>query len=57
MPKAILLDISGVLYEDARPLPGAVEAVRHLCDKGYPLSCRWISAAVRREVLVTRRRG
>ncbi|MBU3055310.1 TIGR01458 family HAD-type hydrolase [Pseudomonas indica] len=37
MPKAILLDISGVLYEDARPLPGAVEAVRQLRDKGYPL--------------------
>lgn len=37
MAKAILLDISGVLYEDARPLPGAVEAVRALQAKGYPL--------------------
>ncbi|MGH8355262.1 MAG: TIGR01458 family HAD-type hydrolase [Pseudomonas sp.] len=37
MAKAVLLDISGVLYEDARPLPGAVEAVRALQAKGYPL--------------------
>jgi len=37
MPKAILLDISGVLYQDAQPLPGAVDAVRALQVKGYPL--------------------
>ncbi|AYC33785.1 TIGR01458 family HAD-type hydrolase [Pseudomonas cavernae] len=37
MPQAVLLDISGVLYEDDQPLPGAVEAVRALQAKGCPL--------------------
>src|SRR5690606_8215481 len=37
MFKAVLLDISGVLYQDARPLPGAVAALKALQAKGYPL--------------------
>jgi HAD superfamily hydrolase (TIGR01458 family) len=37
MPEAVLLDISGVLYQDAQPLPGSVEAVKALQAKGYPL--------------------
>ncbi|WP_044871501.1 TIGR01458 family HAD-type hydrolase [Pseudomonas sp. LFM046] len=37
MLQAVLLDISGVLYEDDRPLPGALQAVQQLQDKGYPL--------------------
>ncbi|NQD92703.1 TIGR01458 family HAD-type hydrolase [Pseudomonas sp. CrR25] len=37
MPEAVLLDISGVLYQDAQPLPGSVDAVRRLQAKGYPL--------------------
>ncbi|MCY1280416.1 Ribonucleotide monophosphatase NagD [compost metagenome] len=37
MLQAVLLDISGVLHEDDRPLPGAVEAVAALQRKGYPL--------------------
>ncbi|MFZ6045656.1 TIGR01458 family HAD-type hydrolase [Pseudomonas sp. CR3202] len=37
MLQAVLLDISGVLYEDDQPLPGAVQAVRLLQDKGCPL--------------------
>jgi HAD superfamily hydrolase (TIGR01458 family) len=37
MFKVVLLDISGVLYQDARPLPGAVDALEALQAKGYPL--------------------
>lgn len=37
MLQAVLLDISGVLYEDDHPLPGALQAVRTLQAKGYPL--------------------
>jgi HAD superfamily hydrolase (TIGR01458 family) len=37
MLRAVLLDISGVLYEDDQPLPGALQAVRVLQDKGLPL--------------------
>lgn len=37
MPEAVLLDISGVLYQDAQPLPGSVAAVGALQAKGYPL--------------------
>lgn len=37
MPEAVLLDISGVLYQDAQPLPGSVAAVKALQAKGYPL--------------------
>ncbi|SFO84272.1 TIGR01458 family HAD-type hydrolase [Pseudomonas borbori] len=37
MPKAVLLDISGVLYQDGQPLPGSVGAVKALQAKGYPL--------------------
>lgn len=37
MPKALLLDISGVLYQDAQPLAGSVAAVKALQAKGYPL--------------------
>lgn len=37
MPQAVLLDISGVLYQDEQPLPGSVEAVAALQAKGYPL--------------------
>lgn len=37
MPQAMLLDISGVLYQDANPLPGSVPAVAALQAKGYPL--------------------
>ncbi|ATJ84054.1 TIGR01458 family HAD-type hydrolase [Halomonas beimenensis] len=37
MIKAVLLDISGVLYEDDRALPGAVEAVARLQDRDLAL--------------------
>ncbi|MBS7660864.1 TIGR01458 family HAD-type hydrolase [Pseudomonas lalucatii] len=37
MPQAVLLDISGVLYQDTSPLPGSVDAVARLQSKGYPL--------------------
>ena len=35
--QAVLLDISGVLCDGDQPIPGAVQAVRRLQDKGYPL--------------------
>lgn len=34
---AVLLDISGVLYQDGEPLPGAVAAVQRLQAAGVPL--------------------
>lgn len=37
MAEAVLLDISGVLYQDGQPLPGSVEAVKALQARGYPL--------------------
>lgn len=37
MPEAVLLDISGVLYQDAQPIAGSVAAVKALQAKGYPL--------------------
>jgi hypothetical protein len=37
MPQAVLLDISGVLYQDALPLPGSVAAVEALQSKGCAL--------------------
>ena len=37
MPQAVLLDISGVLYQDGIALPGSVQAVAALQAKGYPL--------------------
>jgi HAD superfamily hydrolase (TIGR01458 family) len=37
MPQAVLLDISGVLYQDALPLPGSVAAVEALQNRGYAL--------------------
>ncbi|WP_251702245.1 TIGR01458 family HAD-type hydrolase [Metapseudomonas boanensis] len=37
MWQAVLLDISGVLYEDDQPLPGALQAMRTLQANGYPL--------------------
>lgn len=37
MPQAVLLDISGVLYQDAKAVPGSVPAVAALQAKGYPL--------------------
>lgn len=35
--QAVLLDISGVLCDGDTPIPGAVEAVRQLQDRGYPV--------------------
>ncbi|GLZ87134.1 hydrolase [Metapseudomonas resinovorans] len=35
--QAVLLDISGVLCDGDQPIPGAVQAVRQLQDRGYPL--------------------
>lgn len=37
MIKAILFDISGVLYEDNTPVTGAVDAINHLQKSGIPL--------------------
>ncbi|WP_369959468.1 TIGR01458 family HAD-type hydrolase [Pseudomonas benzenivorans] len=37
MTQAVLLDVSGVLYQDSVPLPGSVDAVAQLQAKGYPL--------------------
>tara|TARA_R110002050_G_scaffold269917_2_gene412725 strand:- start:271759 stop:272511 length:753 start_codon:yes stop_codon:yes gene_type:complete len=37
MIKAILFDISGVLYEDNTPIIGAVDAINHLQRSGIPL--------------------
>ena len=33
----VLLDLSGVIYEGEKPLPGAVDAVTRLRDRGLPL--------------------
>ncbi|MGI9289026.1 MAG: TIGR01458 family HAD-type hydrolase [Pseudomonadales bacterium] len=35
--KAVLLDLSGVLYDGATPLPGAVEAITRLSETGLPV--------------------
>lgn len=37
MIKGVLLDLSGTLYLDAAPIPGAVEAVARLYESGLPL--------------------
>jgi len=34
--RAFLIDLDGVLYDDEQPIPGAVEAIAHLREKGYP---------------------
>ncbi len=36
-PRALLLDISGVLYQDGEPLPGALAAVQRVQGAGLPL--------------------
>jgi len=36
-PRAILLDLEGVLYQDGRAIPGAVEAVEALARRGLAL--------------------
>ena len=35
--RAVLLDLEGVLYQEGAPIPGALEAVRALEDRGLPL--------------------
>jgi HAD superfamily hydrolase (TIGR01458 family) len=37
--KGVLLDLSGVLYVGAQPLPGACEALSRLQTSGLPLAC------------------
>lgn len=37
MVKGVLLDLSGVLYDGDRPVPGAVEAVAKLRESGLPV--------------------
>ncbi|KZY31256.1 hydrolase [Roseovarius sp. HI0049] len=37
MVKGVLLDLSGVLYDGDRPVPGAVEAVARLREAGLPV--------------------
>jgi len=37
MIKAILFDISGVLYEDQTPVTGAVDSINQLQKSGIPL--------------------
>jgi HAD superfamily hydrolase (TIGR01458 family) len=34
--RGFLIDLDGVLYNDNQPIPGAVEAIAHLREKGYP---------------------
>ncbi|UTW08052.1 TIGR01458 family HAD-type hydrolase [Pseudomonas benzenivorans] len=55
MPQALLLDISGVLYQDTQPIPGSVQAVRDLQAKGCPLrlvtnTSRLTAAAIHRQL-------
>lgn len=45
MVKGVLLDISGVIYEGDRALPGAADAVARLRDAGLPL--RFLSNSTR----------
>ncbi|QLC72104.1 TIGR01458 family HAD-type hydrolase [Pseudomonas sp. LPB0260] len=56
MPQAVLLDISGVLYQDTQAIPGSVQAVRTLQAKGYPLrlvtnTSRLTAAEIHRQLL------
>jgi HAD superfamily hydrolase (TIGR01458 family) len=39
--RGILFDIDGVLHIDERPIPGAVEALRHVKGKG--IACRFVT--------------
>jgi ribonucleotide monophosphatase NagD (HAD superfamily) len=34
--KGFLIDMDGVIYRGSEPIPGAVEFINHLRDKGYP---------------------
>jgi NagD protein len=34
--KGFLIDMDGVIYKGSEPIPGAVEFINHLRDKGYP---------------------
>ena len=52
--RGFLLDLDGVLYVGNRPVPGAVEAIRDLRKRGYPI--RFLSNSTRRSrALVTGR--
>lgn len=46
MLKALLLDLSGVLYQGTRALPGALEALEHL--RAGPLALRFVTNTSRR---------
>ena len=46
MPKAMLLDLSGVLYQDQNALPGAQSALERLQHAGWPL--RFVTNTSRR---------
>jgi len=35
-PQAFLLDLDGVFYNDTRPIPGGVEAIQYLRERGIP---------------------
>lgn len=55
MAQALLLDINGVLHQDGKPLPGALEAVRDLQARDLPLrfvtnTSRKTAAAIHREL-------
>jgi HAD superfamily hydrolase (TIGR01450 family) len=44
--QGFLLDIDGVLYAGSQPVPGAVEAIDSLQERGFPV--RFVSNSTRR---------
>lgn len=57
MVKGVLLDLSGVLYDGDRPVPGSVEAVGRLRDGGLPVRFLTNSTRSPRRKLLEKLRG
>jgi len=57
MIKGVLLDLSGVLYDADRPVPGAAGAVTRLRDAGLPLRFLTNSTRAPRRVLLEKLHG
>lgn len=57
MVKGVLLDLSGVLYDGDRPVPGAVEAVGRLRESGLPVRFLTNSTRAPRRKLLEKLRG
>ena len=45
MIEAVLFDLSGVLYTDADPIPGAIQAIKRITESGMPV--RYITNSTR----------